>query len=132
TARDRFLHRASATVGVTTGGGGGGDVLPGHAPSLAEFAPGAASALLTWESAPGATSYRFCTGVPGTTPADCEDLADASAVVSWDTVLGAAGSAEERRVFSAGARVTSMAACTAGGCTPAGDGPLAGGLRWGA
>ncbi|MPZ99371.1 MAG: matrixin family metalloprotease [Dehalococcoidia bacterium] len=131
TALDRFLHAARAvvdvTIGTTTAGG-----LPTQPPSLAAFVAGPDAASLNWESTPGATTYRFCTGVSGAPPADCEDLPDASVAVAWDTVLGAPGPAEDRRIFTSGARTTSMAGCGGTQCTAPGEGPLAGGLQWAA
>ena len=50
--------------------------------------------------------------------------------MSWDTVLDSGGSVNTRRVFTEPVRDTSLAACNVMGCTAAGFGPLAGGLRW--
>lgn len=128
-AQDRYLHRTTASVSV--------NVLkasapPAGTPSLEVLLPSSdgSKLALTWSETPGATEYRFCTRIPGASTPTCVSQPSPVGEVTWDTVLGAAVENETSRVFTTGTRETSMQACNTQGCTPAGVGPHAGGLRW--
>lgn len=132
TARDRYHHRDTATITVNLDGSGG---IPVLAPSFARFEAGtgslAGASALGWSLRDDASSYRFCTSIPfSTAPESCTNQATATASMDWDTIVGTIGQPDVRRVFTTGARETSMAACSAAGCTNPGVGPLIGGLRW--
>jgi hypothetical protein len=133
TARDNYHHPATAEVVVTFDAS---TIPPTGIPSFAAFRPGsgsfAGSAALAWSShGEGIATYEFCTSTPfSPAPPSCSMLAASSAPMSWDTIVGAAGSPTDRRVFTTGARETSLAACNAAGCSAPGVGPLVGGLRW--
>lgn len=126
---DRYLHPATAEVDVVVNVGDG---PPRGVPSLESLAPSASGAnmALRWSSLPLATEYRFCMTPTGTSAITCRMQGAPVAEVTWDTVLGAAVPGESLRVLTAGSRETSMAACNEQGCTKAGVGPHAGGLRW--
>ena len=130
TARDPFLHRAVAFVLLTVTSA---DSPPLSTPSLVSFLPNASrsAAVLGWEVGADATSFEFCSS-PGAIAAleSCATVGAPEVEVTWDTVLGSAGPPDARRVFEGQVRDTSLAACNAAGCTGAGFGPLAGGLRW--
>ena len=132
TARDRYHHRDIATITVNLDGDDGVPVLR---PSFARFEAGkgslAGSSALVWSPRDDASSYRLCTSIWfSTAPETCTNQATSTASMDWDTFVGTIGQPDVRRVFSTGARETSMAACSAAGCTDPGVGPLIGGLRW--
>ena len=131
TAFDRFLHSASTSITLTVGTA---ERPPSLAPSLKAFLAGPeANARLTWSEVSGAASYELCSKPAGTTiEPTCNIVGAPIADVTWDTVLGTAGSASDLRVFTAGARETFLRACNSQGCSPAGTGGLTGGLRWSA
>jgi hypothetical protein len=129
-ALDPFLHRAADTVLLTVTFA---DAPPVSTPSLASFVPNASrsAALIGWEVSGDATSFEFCSHPTGLTMLEsCAPAPSAEIEVTWDTVLGSAGPADALRVFDEQVRDTSLAACNVAGCTGAGFGPLAGGLRW--
>ena len=128
TVFDHFLHRASASVAVTVGTA---PHAPALAPSLASFLPaGNGNARLTWSGVSGASSYEFCSRPAGDPVAQCEPLAVPFIDITWDTVLEAAGAATDYRLFTTGARETTLRACNSQGCSISGTGGLSGGLRW--
>jgi hypothetical protein len=128
-AVDVYLHRAVATISVnvveTT-------APPTGTPSLEALLPSSDGSrlALTWSEVAGSTEYRFCTKPTGTTQNTCVPQSTPVGQVTWDTVLGAAVEDEPTRVFTTGTRETSLQACNDEGCTAAGVGPHAGGLRW--
>lgn len=131
-ARDTYRHLDTATIDVTFDESTG---LPVLQPSFARFQAGTGSltggAALGWTARDDASSYRFCTNTPFTGGAEsCSAQASPTAATDWDTIVGTIGEPDVRRVFTTGARETSMAACNAAGCTTPGVGPLIGGLRW--
>jgi hypothetical protein len=123
TAADRYLHESTSDLSISIAAA---NAPPSTAPSLASFLPGSGGAVLAWSTVPNAANYRLC--VDG----NCSTVATPQAPVSWPVVLGAAGSAADRRVLTAGAKATSLAACNPVGCSAPGDGPLAGGVQWAA
>lgn len=123
TASDRYLHQSTSDLAITVVAA---NAPPAMAPSLASFLPGGGGAVLAWTAVPNAASYRFCAD------ADCSTSATPQVAVTWPVVLGVAGNAGDRRVLTAGAKATSLAACNAVGCSAPGDGPLAGGVQWAA
>lgn len=142
TAIDQYLNTASDRVSITVAAGGGGgqpagfpvfsSILP------ASFVPGAAAgtAVLGWDPVDGSSSYQFCTATSAVLlGSSCVALGDPSVPITWDTVLGSAGSAgsaTQTRVLSTGWRHTRIQACSSSGCSEAIDGPVAGGVRWAA
>lgn len=128
--RDRFLHRSVVEVTITVDES---TEPPSRAPGLASFLPAAdnSGVEIGWTPSPGAVSYEFCS-----TPADtdaaptCRRVSQPKVKVTWDTIIGTVGSPAETRVFTTGARKTTLAGCNSAGCTKPGLGPLAGGLRW--
>lgn len=131
TAFDRYLANTSAVVAVEVDPAAS---VPAVAPSLASFlAGGGGHAMLAWSEVEGAASYRLCSTTPGgpATPV-CSTRSEPVVDVSWDTVVREAGSADVTAVFTEGARRVTLEACGTRGCSPPGDGGLAGGLRWGA
>jgi len=132
TVKDRFAHPAVASVSITTDES---TEKPSGVPSFASFKAGSGSlaggVALGWTEREGAANYEFCTSFPfASDPLSCERLATPFAAVDWDTTVTTPGSVGDTRVFTSGARGVSMAACNAAGCTPAGVGPLVGGLQW--
>ncbi len=130
TARDPFLHRASATVQITVSSA---DAPPVVIPSLVSFLPNASrtAALVGWEVGDAATSFELCSHpTPLRTLESCGTVASPEVPITWDTVLGSAGRADATRVFDEPGRDTTLAACNTAGCTPPGFGPIVGGLRW--
>ena len=130
--RDIYRHFDIATITVTLDASTG---LPVLLPSFASFAVGTGSlaggSALGWSPRDDASSYQFCTSIPfSNIPESCSNQVFPTAAMDWDTVVGTIGAADVRRVFTTGARETSMAACNAAGCTGQGVGPLIGGLRW--
>ncbi len=123
TARDLYLHAASADVSISIDQA---NMAPRTAPSLASFLPSGGRALLEWDAVPNAADYRFCAD------GACSSVAQPQVPVSWQLVLGAAGSAANRRVLTSGAKATTLAACNSVGCSAPGAGPLAGGVQWAA
>ena len=131
-ARDNYRHLDTAAINVTFDESTG---LPVLQPSFARFQAGSGSlgggAALGWTDRDDASSYRFCTDAPFTGGAEsCSTQASPTAASDWDTIVGTIGEPNVRRVFTTGARATSMEACNAAGCTSPGVGPLIGGLRW--
>ena len=131
-AYDTYRHVDSATITVTFDASTG---LPALQPSFARFQVGTGSlaggAALGWSPREDASSYRFCTSIPFSTSSEsCSTQATSTAPVDWDTIVGTVGDPDARRIFTTGARETSMAACNAAGCTAQGVGPLVGGVRW--
>ncbi|MDP6606671.1 MAG: matrixin family metalloprotease [Dehalococcoidia bacterium] len=131
TAFDRFLHPAVATTSVTVRTA---NEPPGAAPGLLSFSRGEGSdAELTWDEVSGASSYQFCSQLPGQRRSiRCQDLATPSAGIDWDSALSTRGVASDTRVLIGGVRETSVRACNSQGCSGPGLGPLAGGLQWAA
>jgi hypothetical protein len=131
TAFDRFLHPAVATTSVTVQTA---NHPPGVAPALLSFDRGeGSSAELTWGEVSDASSYQFCSQLPGQPRSiRCQDLASPSVAVDWESALSTRGVPTDRRVLIGGVRETSLRACNSQGCSWAGLGPLAGGLRWAA
>ena len=132
TVTDRFLHRATATVSVSSDDS---TEKPSGIPSFSSFKAGTGSqaggVALGWTEREGAATYEYCTSFPfSSAPLACANLATPSAQVDWDTVVSTAGIADQTRVFTGGAREVSMSACNAAGCTKPGVGPLVGGLQW--
>ena len=132
TATDRFAHIATATVSVSSDFS---KEKPSGIPSFTSFEAGSGSlaggVALGWSELLGAAEYDYCVSFPfSSIPLTCTDLASPFGQVDWDTVVNSAGSESETHVFTSGAREVSMAACNAAGCTPAGVGPLVGGLQW--
>ena len=108
---------------------------PRGVPSFASFKAGtgalAGGVALGWTELEGTATYEYCTSFPfSLTPLTCTNLATPFGEVDWDTVVTTAGSADQTRVFTGGAREVSMSACNAAGCTQPGVGPLVGGLEW--
>ncbi len=127
-ALDRYLHRATTTMTVLVQGA---TEPPRGTPSLASLTAGTGGRMvMEWTSPAGAVEYEFCSTITGGTGEDCERQDSPVVPVTWDTVLGAEVADTPHRVFTAGTRETSLAACNDEGCTAAGAGPHAGGLRW--
>jgi hypothetical protein len=129
TVLDPFFHRGTATESVAVAVA---DQPPAQAPALIAFLPSSGGdALIGWRPVTGATAYQFCSS--STLAPDvvsCRDHELASAAVDWDITLATKGVASDRRVLTTGVRATSLKACNSQGCSAAGTGPLAGGLRW--
>ena len=121
TTSDKYLHQSSSEFPLAIDSA---SAPPRLAPTLASFLPGASGSVLTWEPVANAANYRFCAGT------ECSIVTTPSAPVTWDVVLGAAGSPDARRVVTTGARSTSLEACNSIGCSTPGAGPLAGGVVW--
>lgn len=128
-AQDPYLHRTVASISVSVTKA---SAPPAGTPSLEVLLPSAdgSKLALTWSESLAATEYRFCTKIPGASAPTCVAQATPVGQVTWDMVLGAAVENETSRVFTTGTRETSMQACNTQGCTAAGVGPHAGGLRW--
>ena len=138
TVSDQFLHVSTDSVQISVSTTGG---IPTSFPVFdsilpAAFVPGtlAGTTALGWTQVDGASSYEFCSAVsPITLDSNCDPgLPTPSVAVTWDSVLGPAGSADATRVFTGGWRYTRIQACSSQGCTQAVEGPIAGGLRWAA
>jgi hypothetical protein len=101
-------------------------------PSLESFLAGSeGNAALAWTESSGAVSYEFCSRPAGlNSEFECTPVTAPRMAVTWDTVLGASGRADDHRLFSLGERETFMRACNAQGCSGPGTGGLSGGLRW--
>jgi len=132
TVMDRFAHIATATLSVSSDNS---TEKPTGVPSFASFKAGtgplAGGVALGWTEREGAATYEYCTAFPfSSAPLSCASLATPFGQVEWDTVVSTAGNVSDTRVFTGGAREVSMSACNAAGCTPAGVGPLVGGLKW--
>ncbi len=82
----------------------------------------------------GATGAGEANGTADAEPEpDCSrEFATPSIPITWDEVLGVAGSADAVLQLTSGWRSTNIRACNAGGCSRRVDGPLAGGLSWAA
>ncbi len=137
TATDQFLHTASDRVSFTASASGGVPVgFPVFSSILpATFVPGATpgTSVLGWNAVDGSSSYQLCSATsPALLAASCGSVAAPSVAITWDTVLGSAGSATQTRVLTGGWRFTRIQACSSSGCSEAIDGPLAGGVRWAA
>ena len=137
TATDRYLHTASDRVSITVSASGG---VPAGFPVFssilpASFVPGATAgtSVLGWNPVDGSSSYQLCSATSSVLLASsCGSVAAPSVAITWDTVLGSAGSATQTRVLTSGWRLTGIQACSSSGCSAAIDGPLAGGVRWAA
>ena len=137
TATDQFLHAASDRVSITVSASGG---VPAGFPVFssilpASFVPGATpgTSVLGWNPVAGSSSYELCSATSSALLASsCVSLAAPSVPITWDTVLGTAGSATQTRVLTSGWRLTRIQACSSSGCSQSVDRPLAGGVRWAA
>jgi hypothetical protein len=137
TATDAFLHTATDRVVISVSESGG---VPAGFPVFSSFLPASfvsgsppGTAVLGWNPVDGSSSYEICTAPAPTLLANsCATIAAPSVPITWDTVLGAAGSAADTRVLKSGWRLTRIQACSSSGCSRAVDGPIAGGVRWSA
>jgi hypothetical protein len=124
TARDTYRHRAQTSIAVTLDAS---TRLPALQPSFERFTAGSGafegSAALGWTPGDDASSYRFCTAIPFGGAETCTSQSLSTAAMDWPTIVGTIGDADAVRVFTTGARETSMAACNAAGCTGPGVGP---------
>ncbi len=102
-------------------------------PGLASFRINDAgdAAAIGWTRPDTATGFEFCnSGAEVLLASSCEEIADPTPDMDWDTVYSGAATAEDTQLFTSGLRYTSMRACNAAGCSRDSVGPLAGGLRW--
>ncbi|MSQ41639.1 MAG: matrixin family metalloprotease [Dehalococcoidia bacterium] len=129
TATDPLLHSATASTRVTVGAA---TRPPAIAPSFASFLPGASGAAeLGWEGSDGATAYQFCSYPPGSPTAQrCFDGSRPLVPIDLQFTPDTQGLATATRVFVNDVHQTSLSACNPKGCSPAGIGPLASGIRW--
>ena len=129
TVSDPFFHRGTATMSVAVAVA---DAPPAQAPALIAFVPSSGGdALIGWRPVTGTSSYQFCSSSTlAPEVVSCSDHELASVAVDWDITLATKGVASDRRVLTTGVRATSLKACNSQGCSAAGTGPLAGGLRW--
>lgn len=129
TAFDNYRHSASAQVVFVVGAAG---AVPTIAPGLEAFKLGTdGNAQLGWSESSGAASYELCTRPAWLDVAfECAPVTAPVASVTWDTVLGASGRSDDRRLFTLAERETYLRACNTQGCSGPGTGGLTGGLRW--
>ena len=128
TVRDAFQHSGSATATFVVSQSAG---PPSNAPSLETFLSGGGDAVLGWSEAAGAATYELC-GRPNDFAAqfECGAVSGPRVAINWDTVLGTAGSPNDYRLITSGARETFLRACNTSGCSVPATGGLSGGLRW--
>jgi len=132
TARDRYLHAATAEVVVRVVEL---DAPPTDAPYLEglRFSTDRSRLALKFTEAVGATEYRFCATPAAFSTPQCQVVATPQGEITWDTVLTSAVENEPRRVFTGGVRDVKIQACNAEGCVQDDATEiLAGGLRWSA
>lgn len=128
TVVDAFGHLGTASANFVVSRAVGPPAKP---PSLDVFAPGAADAVLGWGAVTDAATYELCSRpVEAPAPFECGPVSGPRVPVTWDSILGTAGSPSEMRLITTGTRETFLRACNSKGCSPAGTGGRSGGLRW--